>query len=226
MRITLLALLTATSVFACSQGPDPDPTSSSTSSRLGGDGGAPAVPGNPGVPSVPGVPSLPSIDAGACAPTVQASAKSCSITIDATTCDCTDATCITGAVGSCLGIDASVPPLPSLDGGAGVGVGTGAGCTQADIDAAKQQFCSDVDSVLAADGLASVKIDCTTIGQPPASFTPPANIPTGGIACGDITQAAAATAAKALAACDPAAYLTWDPTARLQLFADGACMLP
>ena len=220
MRIALLIVAVVAPLVACSQGPDSDrdPSSSTASSRLGADGGA-----SGSIPGVPSIPGLPQIDAGACCPTVQASAASCSVTIDTTTCDCTDAACIEGALQQCL--TANLPSLPGAGGGVLGDAGLGGGCSQADIDAAKKQFCDDVDTAAKKAGL-SATLDCNAIGQLPTGFTPPSSLPAGGVACGDHTQAAAATAAQTLSACLPTAFLSWDPSARLQLFSDGACMLP
>ena len=212
MRITT-SLLTVAALFtaACSQGPQDgasdDPARAS--SRLGGDAGFPSFP-DVVVPPIP----VPSFDAGACAPTLVASPGSCTITIAGTSCDCTDVPCVEGAALQCLGIDASVPSPP----------GFGAGCSQSDVDAAKKQFCSDVDAALAAQGLATT-LDCAQIGQIPQPFTPPSSPPTI-TPCSGFTHAAFETARKTLAACSPAAYVTWEPTADLQLVEAGVCTPP
>jgi hypothetical protein len=149
------SIVVAVVLAGCSQGPDAPPPASppgTTTDALLGDGGLPGFP-----------------DAGACAPTVTAGPNACSIDIGGTTCDCTDATCIHGAIAACapglgggggvgiVGWDGALPPLPPIP------PLPPAMCVPSAIDQATQQLCNDLNAWLAKQGLPP-SLGCTAIG--------------------------------------------------------------
>jgi hypothetical protein len=67
-----------------------------------------------------------------------------------------------------------------------------------------------------------VSLDCAQIGALPTNVTAPPASPASND-CGDITHDAFVKVRKDLATCNPASYITWDSSARLQLVEDGAC---
>lgn len=224
---------------------------------FGGSGWSPdaAVPTLPPLPpvTVPDAGSIgtpaPPIDAGVgniastCGPTVTASMSGCSLTVNGTTCDCSDVSCVQGAIESCVqgllppgvnlpaGLDAG---LPAVDGG-GLGLpglppgiptfgdgGTSSACSASDVAAAQQQFCSDVDAALTAAGITAT-LDCSALDTLTFPSAPPGSI-NSSQHCGDLTHDAFVKARTALATCNPLDYVGWDSSARLQLFEDGVCI--
>jgi hypothetical protein len=123
-----------------------------------------------------------------------------------------------GAAGNgTAGWDAGWPGIGWLQDG---GVGTSS-CSAADVAAAQQQFCADVDAWLTSHGLSGT-LDCAQLGALSFPTTPPPS-PAASYHCGDITHDAFVHVLTILATCSPLDYLGWDSSARLQLFEDGDC---